>query len=1063
MKKVAMIGVGKLGQDCAEVMAHHYEVVGYDIEPRNPEFKMMSSIQEAVVDSDIIFIAAPTPHDPMYGGETPTSHLPNKNFDYSIVQNILREVNNYVNQTQLVVLISTVLPGTVRNELRPCITNARFIYNPYLIAMGTIKYDMVNPEMIIIGTEDGSVTGDAEELIDFYKPFMENDPRYVVGTWDEAESIKIFYNTFISTKLALVNMIQDVAEANGNINVDVVTKALADSNYRITGPAYMQAALGDGGACHPRDNIALRWLAEKLELGYDLFDSIMKAREVQAERMALRCLKNGKNVTIVGKAYKPKVPYTNGSASMLVGHYIEKHGGNVKYYDINTGDIDLHELWTDVYLIGYWEEYVEKIHFPPWTTVIDPYRKLQKEFCAAEILYYGDTRPKSRYQTVPAQLEVHVEQILEIYPDLNQIKDDLHIIYAGAHNSQNFLRRPFEDIIDEIRLALKSNKKKFLFDGNSEDFEQSIVNKIHRLAKFLEKDLDSSDFIYSCGASNIELEYKLLYNKHRYTAPIHVIGCNYFEYTSKKQNCIFEFSGDYIEKEKGKKFLCFNKLHREHRINLLEMMLQKNLIKDGYYSFEGEGNWLDETRLDISKYPNIWANRDLFPLRLNITEERNNPTNLIPDDLSYFTNSYFSVVTETVFYKNKQNSSSIFFSEKTYKPIICNHPFILVGRPGSLKKLREFGYKTFHPYIDEEYDQIKNDDERLNFIIDEIQRLCLIDTQQFLSWQSTIKPIVQHNKNTFFEKKNHNVTVNVLGTIMSTPDIKNIPTEEILEMKSSPSVIPKTTFVNVFQEEKEAWDVLGRSPPVVDEYGIYEIPNDKEYDNTMLEYHKDVKLSSGLFISFSHLLDGGGASCSEDIVNVIKQIKPEGYDNTLEWCSGMGAIGFDILGHKLSKRVVFQDKIPFAEDCIIKNAMNNDLLIAGKVKFVLANRIGGLPEREKFDLVVANPPHVSDYFEFLKNSQMQNSSFKAFLSSARMCVDHGYGAHKEFFMNIKKYLNDDADILLVENHENPMFKHWAYQNGLYFVDAYKLPIYENLIKGNMISARIMHFKLEKQL
>lgn len=392
MKKISMIGVGKLGQDCAEVISLHYDVVGYDIVPRTPEFPMALTIQDAIKDRDIIFIAAPTAHDPIYGGETPSSHLPNKDFDYSIVTGILQEVNKYVSKDQLVVLISTVLPGTVRRILEPCITNSRFIYNPYLIAMGTTKWDMVNPEMIIIGTEDGSITGDAQELIEFYKTFMENDPRYEVGTWDEAESIKIFYNTFISTKLALVNMIQDVAETNGNINVDVVTTALAKSTHRITGPAYMKAGLGDAGACHPRDNIALRYLADRLDLGYDLFDAIMKAREVQAERMAKRCLAVGKNVTIVGKAYKPEVPYTHGSASLLVGHYIEQHGGTVNYYDINTGDVDLKQDCTDVYLIGYWEKYVGELRFPQSATVIDPWRKITHSQHIGPIVHYGNTR-----------------------------------------------------------------------------------------------------------------------------------------------------------------------------------------------------------------------------------------------------------------------------------------------------------------------------------------------------------------------------------------------------------------------------------------------------------------------------------------------------------------------------------------------------------------------------------------------------------------------------------------------------------------------------------------------
>ena len=385
-----MIGCGKLGQDCAEVMAKTYDVIGYDVAPRSPKnFNMAKTLQEAVVDRDIIFIAVPTPHELEYGGETPISHLPNKNFDYSFVKDVLVEVNKYVNKKQLVVLISTVLPGTVRSEFIDLISNARFVYNPYLIAMGTVKWDMVNPEMVIIGTENGSLTADALELIDFYKTLMQNNPRYEVGTWDEAESIKIFYNTFISTKLALVNMIQDVAEISGNINVDKVTDALKKSTNRIMGTGYMVAGMGDGGACHPRDNIALRWLSEKLDLGYDLFGAIMTAREKQAENMAKRCLEFGNSVCIVGKAYKPGVPYTIGSASMLTGHYIEMHGGTVHYYDPNTGDTAFPT--TDVYLIGYWEEWVEGISWPTGCTVIDPWRRIAPSF-AYHTIHYGNTR-----------------------------------------------------------------------------------------------------------------------------------------------------------------------------------------------------------------------------------------------------------------------------------------------------------------------------------------------------------------------------------------------------------------------------------------------------------------------------------------------------------------------------------------------------------------------------------------------------------------------------------------------------------------------------------------------
>jgi UDPglucose 6-dehydrogenase len=283
LKTVGFIGIGKLGLACAEVMAQSYAVTGYDIYPRtSSKITISDTLEGAVKGKDVIFVAVQTPHDPIYDGSQPITHLPNKDFDYTIVNQVLADINQYVTQDQLVVLISTVLPGTTRRELRKHITNARFIYNPYLIAMGSVAWDMVNPEMVIIGTEDGSLTGDAQLLRDFYAPLMENDPRYAIGTWDEAEAIKIFYNTFISTKIGLVNMIQDVAMKSGNINVDVVTDALSNATMRIISSKYLTAGMGDAGPCHPRDNIALRWLAENLDLGYDIFDTVMHAREKQA-------------------------------------------------------------------------------------------------------------------------------------------------------------------------------------------------------------------------------------------------------------------------------------------------------------------------------------------------------------------------------------------------------------------------------------------------------------------------------------------------------------------------------------------------------------------------------------------------------------------------------------------------------------------------------------------------------------------------------------------------------------------------------------------------------------
>ena len=402
---IGVIGIGKLGMSCAEVMSARHTVTGYDIYPKtSDQIRIVDRLSDVVLGQDIIFIAVQTPHDPAYDGAAPIAHLPNRDFDYTVVINVLKQVNAWARPNQLVVLISTVLPGTVRGELKQHITNARFVYNPYLIAMGSVEWDMVNPEMVIIGTEDGSTTGDAQQLIDFYQTIMQNNPRYEVGTWDEAECIKVFYNTFISAKIGLANMIQDVAIRQGNIDVDVVTNALAKSSMRIMGPKYMTAGMGDAGPCHPRDNIALRYLADRLDLGYDLFDAIMHAREIQAENMAQFIIdhSNGLPIFIHGKAYKPDVAYLEGSYSLLVGHFIESAGHKVTYIDPLTepdvpgsvyGAVLLaHNKQVTYGYAGVEDEQPLYCTIEDGSVIIDPWRQYNTTNTNIKVVHYGNTR-----------------------------------------------------------------------------------------------------------------------------------------------------------------------------------------------------------------------------------------------------------------------------------------------------------------------------------------------------------------------------------------------------------------------------------------------------------------------------------------------------------------------------------------------------------------------------------------------------------------------------------------------------------------------------------------------
>jgi UDPglucose 6-dehydrogenase len=393
--KVGFIGLGKLGLPCAEVIAKKHRVNGYDIvKVDTDQVEQKDTIAECVADRDIVFVAVPTPHDPDYDGKAPTAHLPPKDFDYTIVKDVLKEANEAMDATQLLVLISTVLPGTVRREFIPLVTNTRFVYNPYLIAMGTVAWDFVNPDMVMIGTRDGEKTADANQLVNFYHTLMQNNPQYHIGTWDECECIKIFYNTFISMKIGLVNMIQDVAQKQGNINVDVVTDALASSKQRLMSPAYMKAGMGDGGACHPRDNIALRYMAEKLDLQYDIFDSIMNAREVQAKNLAqvlsFEADAAGLPILLNGIAYKPGVAYTEGSYSLLVGHYCKELGQEV--IEIDPLAMDAYRFpqegpYSAVVLLAHPELYV---FLETDSIVVDPWREYIND--SLRVIHYGNTR-----------------------------------------------------------------------------------------------------------------------------------------------------------------------------------------------------------------------------------------------------------------------------------------------------------------------------------------------------------------------------------------------------------------------------------------------------------------------------------------------------------------------------------------------------------------------------------------------------------------------------------------------------------------------------------------------
>jgi UDPglucose 6-dehydrogenase len=381
--KVTMIGLGKLGLPVAESMAQHYKVDGFDIgDTVTDKVYKRPSLEVAIEDADIIFIAVPTPHDKEYGGETPSSHLPVKDFDYQYLDSVLDKIKKSTHRDQIIVNISTTLPGTIRPLIEKYQLADQFIYNPYLIAMGTVSDDFLNPDLLMIGTDSGQEDHKTKTLIEFYKKIIQREPYTMIGTFEDAECCKIFHNTYISAKVGIANMIQDVTHKLGNADPDNICRALQHAD-RVVGKRYMMPGMGDGGPCHPRDNIALSWLANKLDLGYDLFKDIMTSREVQTQNLQKFVSEFSGNlpICIVGSSFKPETHLTDGSSSLLLGHYLSENNHPV-FYDTVTSDS------AYCYVLCHDKDYSD-YQFNPDSIVIDVFRKFTTERNDLEVFYYG--------------------------------------------------------------------------------------------------------------------------------------------------------------------------------------------------------------------------------------------------------------------------------------------------------------------------------------------------------------------------------------------------------------------------------------------------------------------------------------------------------------------------------------------------------------------------------------------------------------------------------------------------------------------------------------------------
>ncbi|MBU0846733.1 nucleotide sugar dehydrogenase [Patescibacteria group bacterium] len=396
--KIGIVGCGKLGLMVAlTIESKGHEVVGYDIDPRigdylqkrsipfkeehadellaNTRMKMVS-LDELVNGCELIFMAVQTPHASLYEGITRIPET-RADFDYSFLKDAVSHVNNRLKEDKVIVIISTVLPGTIDREIRPLMgPHFKLVYEPLFIAMGTVYTDYLYPEFVLVGVDEQEP---ALKLEEFYKT-INNAPVFKTDI-RSAEAIKVFYNAFVTMKTVLGNIYGEIAYKLG-ANADDIHTALSMATDRVISSKYLKAGMGDGGGCHPRDNIALSFVARKLNLSFDIFDALMKAREAHTEWLAYliaeKHIETGLRVVVLGRSFKPETNITTGSPSMLLSNILEERGVKHLSYDPYIDNTPLDD-YQAVYFIATRHNLFAEKKFPKGSIVIDPFRYIPNQ------------------------------------------------------------------------------------------------------------------------------------------------------------------------------------------------------------------------------------------------------------------------------------------------------------------------------------------------------------------------------------------------------------------------------------------------------------------------------------------------------------------------------------------------------------------------------------------------------------------------------------------------------------------------------------------------------------
>ncbi|MCR6112266.1 UDP-glucose/GDP-mannose dehydrogenase family protein [Bacillus sp. A301a_S52] len=350
MKKIAVVGTGyvglvtgvalsDIGHDvtCIDIDEHKvkrmqegkspiYEPGLDDVMVRNIEagrLHFTTSHQEGFNSKDVIYIAVGTPEK-----EDGTA-------DLRFIDQVAADIAAHVTDDVIIVTKSTVPVGTndyilnkIREQLRHNVA-VNIVSNPEFLREGSAVYDAFHGDRIVVGADSKEV-GDVIE--DINKPFGIKVYRTDVRS---AEMIKYASNAFLATKISFINEIANICEKVGANIEDVATGMGMDDRI---GSKFLNAGIGYGGSCFPKDTKALAQIAANNDHHFELLESVIRVNNQQHSSLTTKAKAvmgslKGKKVALLGLAFKPNTDDMRESPAIAVSNELLLAGANVTAYD----------------------------------------------------------------------------------------------------------------------------------------------------------------------------------------------------------------------------------------------------------------------------------------------------------------------------------------------------------------------------------------------------------------------------------------------------------------------------------------------------------------------------------------------------------------------------------------------------------------------------------------------------------------------------------------------------------------------------------------------------------